>query len=260
MQSFICTLCRRVSSRQSGLTRHCHSTHKYLHPDSSNHSASDGLDYELADDIPQFYDNASSQPPETYIFPNTEAPIDDTVRVHSFEDYYWGPLALFAIRQQWQLCRSIVDDNLGITKLNNILKGRLIVSDANTKNPDQLYGLIADREEMDGLICRWEESSVKIEAKATPFWYWNTIVVVRSVLGHPPFEDHLTYALVKHMDSSVKCIYADMWTADWWWKTQASFLVWSERLFLVRFSLCLGELESQREHVREIISERSCQR
>jgi hypothetical protein len=62
------------------------------------------------------------------------------------------------------------------------------------------------------------------------------------------------------MDSSGERIYAEMWSADWRWKMQASFLVLLERFFLVRFLLCLGELECQREHVREIMSEISCQR
>jgi len=118
MQSCICTLCGRVFSRQSGLTRHRRSTHARLHPNSSNLSASDGLDYELADDILQFDDDTLSQPPETEIFPNAGAPIDDTVRVHSCEDDDWDPLAPFATPQQWQLCRSIVDTNLGKMKLN----------------------------------------------------------------------------------------------------------------------------------------------
>jgi len=201
---------------------------------------SDGLDYELADDILQFDDDTLSQPPETEIFPNAGAPIDDTVRVHSFEDDDWDPLAPFATPQQWQLCRSIVDTNLGETKLNNILKRRLIVPDANAKIPDQLYQLIADMEEMDGLVCGWEESSGNIEGKATLFWYRNPIAAVRYIPKHSPFKDHLSYAPVKQMDSHGEHISAEMWTADRWWKTQASFHVLSERLFHVRFWLCLG--------------------
>jgi hypothetical protein len=235
MQSFICTLCGRVFSQQSGLTRHRHSTHARLHPISSNLSASDVLDYELADDILQFDDDTLSQPPEMEIFPNAGAPIDDTVRVHSFVDDDWDPLALFATPQQWQLCRSIVDTNLGKTKLNNILKRRLIVPDANAKNPDQLNPLIADMEEMDKLICGREESTVNIEGKASPFWYRNPIAAVRYILGHPPFKDHLSYAPVKHMDSSGERIYAEMWIADWWWKTQASFLYCQRDCFLSDF-------------------------
>jgi hypothetical protein len=108
MQSCICTLCGRVFSRQSGLTRHRRSTHARLQPKSSHHSASDGLDYKLGDDILQFDDDTLSQPPETEIFPNPVAPIDDTVRVHSLEYDDWDPLAPVATPQQWQLCRSIV--------------------------------------------------------------------------------------------------------------------------------------------------------
>jgi len=113
---------------------------------------------------------------------------------------------------------------------------------------------------MDGLVCGWAESSVNNEGKPTLFWYWNPIAAVRYFVGHLPFKDHLSYVPVKQMDSSGQRIYTEMWTPDWWWKTQASFLVLAERLFLVRFLLCLGELECQREHVREIMSERSCQR
>jgi hypothetical protein len=50
-----------------------------------------------------------------------------------------------------------VDTNLGKTKLNSILKQRLIVPDDNARNPDQLCQLIVGMEEMDGLVCRWED-------------------------------------------------------------------------------------------------------
>jgi len=122
MQSFICTSGGRVFSRQSGLTFHRPSTHARLHPNTCNHSASDELDYKLAHHIPQFADDTHSQQPETEIFTNAGAPFDDTVQVQSSQDDDWDPLALIATPQQWQLCHSIVDTNLGKTKLNNILK------------------------------------------------------------------------------------------------------------------------------------------
>jgi hypothetical protein len=95
--------------------------------------------------------------------PNAGAPLDDSVRVHSFEDDDWDPLAPFGTPQRWQLCHSIVDTNLGKTKLNNILTQRLIVHDTSAQHPEQHYQLIADMEEMDGLVCGWVESSVNIE-------------------------------------------------------------------------------------------------
>jgi hypothetical protein len=79
MQSFSRTLCGTVFSQQSGLTRHHRSTHARLHPNSSNVSASDGLDYELADDILEFDNDTLRQAPETEIFPKAGVPIDDTV-------------------------------------------------------------------------------------------------------------------------------------------------------------------------------------
>jgi len=260
MQSFICTLCGRVFFRQTGFTRHLHSTHADLYSNSSNLLASDGLDYKLADDIPQSEDDILSQPPETVVLPNAGTPMDDTIQVHSFEDDDRDPLALFATPQKWQLCRSSVDTNLGKTKLNNIVKWSLIVPNANAKHHDQLYQLIADMEEMEGLVCVREVSSVNNERIATPFWYQNSIAAVRYNLGHPPLQDQLSYAPVKQMDSSGEHIYTEIWTANWWWKTQANFLLSPERLFLIRFSLCLGELECQRDHVREFMSERSCHR
>jgi hypothetical protein len=78
--------------------------------------------------------------------------------------------------------------------------------------------------EMDRLVCGWEESSVNIEGKATPFWYQNPIAAVRYILGHPPFKDHLSYAPVKQIDWSGEHIYAEMWNADWWGKMQARVL------------------------------------
>jgi len=62
-----------------------------------------------------------------------------------------------------------VDTNLGKTKLTNILKQRIIVADANAKNPDQLDHLIADMAEMKRLECGWEDSSVDVEENFAPF-------------------------------------------------------------------------------------------
>jgi len=52
MQFFISTSCGCVSSWQSGLTSNRRSQNAGLHPNLSNHSASDGVDYELADESP----------------------------------------------------------------------------------------------------------------------------------------------------------------------------------------------------------------
>ena len=148
-----------------------------------------------------------------------------------------------------------MNTNLDRKKLNNILKTRLITSDTNAKNLDKLYQLIVTMEEMDALVCRWEESSDCNKYKATPSGDWNTIAMVHSIVEHAPSEDCFLYAPLKSIHSSGEHIYAEMLAADWSWKTYGSFLVLSESLFLIRFSLCMGELQCQREHVREIMGE-----
>jgi len=93
---------------------------------------------------------------------------------------------------------------------------------------------------MDGLVCGWEESSVKIEGQATLFGLWNPIAVVQYSLRHPLLKDPLLFAPDKQMESSGERIYAEMWTAEWWRTMLACVLLLSERLFRVRFPLCLG--------------------
>jgi len=119
-------------------------------------------------------------------------------------------------------------------------------------------------EEIAGPGCGWENSSIDIEWKATLFWYWNPIAVVRYIIQYSLFKDHLSYATVKPMDSSGERIYAEIFTMDWWRKLRASFLLLSERLFQVRnveFGWVRASGKScQTERIREILSKRSYQR
>jgi len=253
-------ICGEAIFRHSGLTCHQYSTHVRLHPYSCNRSASAGLGSKLAENILQFNDTTLCQPPETEIFPSSEALIDDKVQCNSLKDDYSDPCALFATPQWWQLSCSFVDTNLAKMNLNTIPTQRRIVTYVNAKNPEQLYQLILYIEEMDGLECRWEESSVNIEAKATLYWYQNPIAVLQYILRHPLFMVHLSCTPVEKMNSCGERIYPEISTADLLWKTQASIVVFSERLFLVRFLFCFNKIECQREHVREIMPEKSYQR
>jgi len=96
-------------------------------------------------------------------------------------------------------------------------------------------------EEMDGRVSGWEKSSVNIEGKATPFCYQNPIAAAQYILEHPLFKNQLSYLLGKHVDSSAKWMYAESWTADWWWKMLENLHVLSERLSVIQISLWLSE-------------------
>ena len=134
-----------------------------------------------------------------------------------------------------------------------------VVPNTNAKNPDQLCQFISDIAELNNPVCEWGESSVNIDRRVTPVWYHNLSAKEWYILDHPPFKNYLSDGAVKHTNSSCKCISVDMGTVDWWWTMQVTVLALLETLFIVRFSLCLGQIECQRDYVREIISERSCQ-
>jgi len=96
--------------------------------------------------------------------------MDNSVELQSLQNEYWNTNAPFATPQLGQLCHSIVDNNLGKTKLNIILTRWLIVPDDIAQSPDQMSQLIANMEEMNTHLYELLEISINIEGKPTPFW------------------------------------------------------------------------------------------
>ncbi|KAF8524251.1 hypothetical protein BDD12DRAFT_811059 [Trichophaea hybrida] len=147
-------------SRQSGLTRHCRVTHcchtNSVEPEESDAGFQPGDPRLNVDpDADNIFGLDKTQRMEG--FPHTGAPFDNIGHIPSFELDNWDPLSPFTTPEKWQLCRSIVDTNMGKTKLNNLLKRRLIVPGTDAKHADQLYQLIVDMDRMDGLGCGWEK-------------------------------------------------------------------------------------------------------
>ena len=65
--------------------------------------------------------------------------------------------------------------------------------------------------------------------------------------------DHRVYMLVNQMDISGEYTDTEMWTADLRWRIQATSVALLARLFLVRFSLHLSEVQFYRNYVTETI-------
>jgi hypothetical protein len=66
-------------------------------------------------------------------------------------------------------------------------------------------------------------------------WCQDCIECVRELMGNPMFKDVLKYAPEKaYLDLEGKNrIYDEIWSADWWWDTQVSdvvFGIWNEAL------------------------------
>lgn len=87
----------------------------------------------------------------------------------------------------------MVDTNLAKSKLDINRKQRLILPNVNAKIADCLNQLIGDMEEMNGLICRWDENCFLIDARGTQFRFWNPITEVQYILRHPLIQDDLLY-------------------------------------------------------------------
>ena len=56
-------------------------------------------------------------------------------------------------------------------------------------------------------------------------WMRDPVECVKELLGNPAFKDFMSFVLerVYAEGNGTNRIYDEMWTADWWWKTQVSF-------------------------------------
>ena len=55
-------------------------------------------------------------------------------------------------------------------------------------------------------------------------WRRDPVECVSELMGNPAFKDYISY-VPEHVytdEAGQDRIYDEMWTADWWWKTQVS--------------------------------------
>ena len=121
---------------------------------------------------------------------------------------------------QWHLCRTLVENSFSKVKTDRMIQRGLIVENAQARNTEQLRSLLIDMQATDGLSSEWQEATMDIEGTSTPYWYRDPIAAISYILGHPPFKDYLCYAPIRDRDASGERLYSEMWTGDWWWRTQ----------------------------------------
>jgi hypothetical protein len=68
-------------------------------------------------------------------------------------------------------------------------------------------------------------------------WIRDPVECLRNLIGNPSFREHMAYAPEKvYTDKEGRNRqYDEMWTGDWWWETQVSFIISSTHL-----GLCLN--------------------
>ena len=219
MSPISCVDCGRQFPRIQGLTYHRRKMHQQVN---ANRNADATIHHQLQDD--EFAEDGFdelAEPQATEEFASAAIPIVDAARRPSiFERQDWDPIAPFATVDQWRLCRTVVEENISKGKIDRMIQRGLIVKDAQVRNADQLRGLLVAMQATDGLNSDWQEAAIDIEGISTPYWYRDPISAISYILGHPPFKDYLRYAPIRDRDASGERLYSEMWTGDWWWRTQ----------------------------------------
>jgi Plavaka transposase len=68
------------------------------------------------------------------------------------------------------------------------------------------------------------EPITRIQGIHRPLYYCvyrDVVKAIKFLIGHRPFRDALTYAPTRVYNTSNQRVYNELYTADWWWETQA---------------------------------------
>ena len=224
MATFGCKLCGRAFAKRQALTYHRRKAHRIWPnadrdaPTNATTENQSGHAYADGNTIIHNEDELELELQQREVFPNAGRPLGDTVE--SFFQYaHWEPLAPFETIEQWRLCRTIVEENIGQGKCDRMLQRDLFVPNAKISNAKQLCKLVAALE-ADGLGCPWQESGIEVEGRRTPYWHRDPLAAIKFILGHIPFDEDLCYAPVRERAANGERLYSEMWTGDWWWRTQ----------------------------------------
>jgi len=173
-----------------------------------------------------------------------------TVHVKSFEYHSWKPLEKFAVKQLYQVYHSIVNTKLADKNPSIILQQRLPGHIINTKNPNQQYHLVAGFNEMGILVQTWKVSmddiaELKLHSNCEPPYHWSDIS-----FSMPSSVTTLRTCWSPNW-ITLEVIYMLTWDAWFRSSNERQVLYYYQRLFLVRISFSLCELEYSSDHDRE---------
>ena len=225
MAGFVCKLCGRAFVRSQTLTYYRRKLHplKPNHPDADFNTLTNATvtrgqfsnPYADGNTIIQNDDELNLEQRQREVFPNAGAPLGDITEPF-FQHADWEPLAPFETIEQWQLCRTVVEENIGQGMCDRMLQRHLFVPNAKISSAKQLREFVAALG-ADGLDCPWKESEIEVDGRGTPFWYRDPLAAIRYILGHIPFKEDLHYVPVRERAANGKRLYSEMWTGDWSW-------------------------------------------
>ena len=68
------------------------------------------------------------------------------------------------------------------------------------------------------------DEPVEGDSEELELWMCNPVACMRELIGNPAFDGSMAYAPEKvyvDQEGQTRC-YDEMWTGNWWWKTQVS--------------------------------------
>ncbi|KAI0083765.1 hypothetical protein BDY19DRAFT_899724 [Irpex rosettiformis] len=140
----------------------------------------------------------------------------------------WYP---FASMEEWELAAWLLQ-NVGHNKIDQFLKLEMVRSQSLTITSKYTFFQKIDRlPQRHGTEWRCDEISItgniandsgEPASEKVELWRRDPVECVRELIGNPAFRDAIAYAPEQvYLDNERKSrIVDEMWTADWWWKTQ----------------------------------------
>jgi len=147
-----------------------------------------------------------------------------------YRDLCENPWAPFASAQGFKLASWFIESKVSKTGINDHFSN--CIGNSTSVGYSSMHTLENLLQHLDPYspYPQWSEGHVEDGQRTLPFFYGNVLDLVRYLLRQIAYRDDLVYAPRREYDQSGQRIYAEMYTADWWWDVQ----VLSRSLFYVK--------------------------
>lgn len=208
--NFSCSLCAASFVRQNGLTYH----QRHFHDELNQRGAS------YVDEHDEIEDNAFVSEGSTQHFEGAGERGDAYPRSHEAID--WDPLYPFNSETQWNFCRMVFQDGMSKNAVDTWIKMGLFSPAIGVDTVDQLWELLLHCQT--GMTGDWIQDEIELLGTKRTFWRRDPMAAVQYLMGNPAFQASLCYCPQKEYDPNNERVYHEMWSGDWWWRTQVNII------------------------------------
>jgi Plavaka transposase len=164
---------------------------------------------------------------EDIVFASAGLAVSDAPEVLSeAQNALQNPYTPFASAFEFNLAHWFVDSGIPKTRINSYFNRNLCTMqepEINFRSGHTLQQLL-ERMDLEYGIAPWVSAQatavISGETHKIPFFYRDPLDCIRFLLKQPPYRDYLVFAPMRQFNESGERVYTDMYTADWWWRTQ----------------------------------------